>query len=45
MERAEGQHGIAGNSVNSSRYVGNGVDRGCVDVVDDDGGMLVQETK
>ena len=43
MEREEGR-GLD-NSLDRGRGVGNGLDRGRVDVVDDDGGMLVQESK
>ena len=44
MERAEGRHGVGNdNGVDSGCRVGNGVARGRVDVVVDNGGMLVQE--
>ena len=39
------EHGAGNVSIDSENYVGHGVDRGCVDIVDDDWEMLVQETK
>ena len=42
MKRGEVWHGV-GNGLDSECGVGNGLDRGRVDIVDDDKGMLVQE--
>ena len=43
-ERAEGRYGVS-DGVDSMRGVGNGVDGGRFDDVDDDRGMMVQESK